>query len=227
VVVVVAAACRGERTAGTVAPTAGTASTTEAAPPQAEQPDASQVLDPAHWTRVAAGSTADAWVEQVLYERAGSAHFFVHVALRNHTARNLGVVLAPFACFYPNQWGPSDTPHRQDINERRLTPKPLDDAARAKLVSAFRAGAASRVPAEGALDYFSEFNASTRADVEAQERGARYVIVVMDGRADATDGTTVERVAADKDDDSTREVTIDAPVPWGTVPASALAVIDR
>jgi hypothetical protein len=185
---------------------------------------------PDRWTRVAHGRMADALVERVLYEKPGAPHFFVHVRVVNRAASDIGVAMGDyFGVVYPNQWGASDTPHRQDIDERRLTQSPLDAATRARLLGDFRRDALPRAPAAlgGSLDYYRDFNASSRADVDAQSHGARYVIFAMDGRLDVTDGADAERIRLTEDDDAAREVTLDVPVEWRVVPAGALVLADR
>lgn len=103
---------------------------------------------------------------------------------------------------------------------------PLDGAARTKLVEDHRAGLLTVVAVGSTLDYYVEFNASGRADVEKQAAGYRYVLVVMDGRLRVTDGSTALQIgppAADSD----RDCAVEAPVAWRVVPAGALVVGER
>jgi hypothetical protein len=206
-----AAACRDP------APAAPVAETRHAQPPDRAE----------RWTRVARSAMAEAFVEKVLYERPGAPHFYVHVRIVNRTAGDLGAALGYWESLYPNQWGASATEHRQVIDEGRMTPPPLDAALRAKIVAEHRRGALPRAAAHAAVDYYRDFNASSRADVEAQSRGQRFVILAMDGRVDVTDGTSVERVTPPPDDDTAREVTLDVPVAWSTIPDGALVFSDR
>jgi hypothetical protein len=202
------------------------------------------------WALVARGRLADALVERVLYERHGATHFFVHVRIVNKTASELGAALGVplvtaasdagpasrttnathnvyFGVLYPNQWGASDTPHRMVVDEARLSPHPLDAATRAAFVGASVRGVTPHVPASGWLDYYRDFNASARSDVDAQSRGHRYVLIVMDGHFDVTDGLEVERVAPPENDDAAREVAIDMPVAWKMVPADSFVLSER
>jgi hypothetical protein len=203
----------------------GTAPATAIAEPEARSLPAPRQVE--RWTRVAHGAMAEAFVERVLYERPGAPHFYVHVRVANRTAGDLGAWLRYWDVLYPNQWGASETPHRQVIDEGRMTPPPLDGALRATVLAEYRRGAMARATAHGVVDYYRDFNASSRADVEAQSRGERYVILAMDGRIDVTDGTSVERLAPPAEDDAAREVTLDVPVTWLAIPAGAIVLSDR
>jgi hypothetical protein len=171
---------------------------------------------------------ADVLVERALYEKPGAPHFYVRVRVVDRTGADLGASTADyFGVVYPNQWGASATPHRQVIDEARLPQAPLDAAALARLLDEHRRGSTARVPAHRSFEYYRDFNASSRADVDAQARGNRYVIVAMDGRLDVTDGAAGERIQLAADDDAAREVTIDVPVRWGVVPTGAVVLSDR
>jgi hypothetical protein len=240
------------RAASEAAPARAATSPASSSPASRASPDsASPALSTAGtsegpWSVIAHGRLADAFVERALYERPGTAHFFVHVRIVNKTPSDLGAALglplvaraagasaphaahnAYFGVFYPNQWGASDTPHRQVVDETRLPASPLDGATRAELVGASMRGATPQVPASGFLDYYRDYTAAARADVETQSRGHRYVLIVMDGHLDVTDGLEVERVAPPSDDDAAREVALDTPVAWKTVPAGAFVLAER
>jgi len=226
---------------------ASSASQAARSPAASSPPAAPAAGADGQWAVIAHGRLADAFVERVLYERAGTSHFFVHVRIVNKTPSDLGAALglalvaqapgaaaaphaarnAYFGVLYPNQWGASDTPHRQVVDEARLPARPLDGATRAELVGASMRGATPQVPAAGWLDYYRDFNASARADVDAQSRGHRYVLIVMDGHLDVTDGLEVERVAPPANDDAAREVALDTPVAWKTVPAGSFVLAER
>jgi hypothetical protein len=178
------------------------------------------------WVPVAHGRMADAFVERVLYEKPGALHFYVHVRVARHAGANLGVALGDyFGVLYPNQWGASPTPNRQVVDEERMTQPPLDDGTRARLLADFQLDAMALVAGGGSLDYYRDFNASSRADVERQSRGYPYVIVAMDGRLDVTDGVEAERIVVS--DDTMREVALDVPVEWRVIPAGAIVLSDR
>lgn len=195
-----------------------------AARPAQETPRSGR--DP-QWASIAKSHQAEVLVERALFERPGEPHFFVHVRIVNETASMLGVDLRSyFDVYYPNQWCTSPIPRRVDINEGRLVPEPLDAVARSKLVADFRAGLLAGIPARGSVDYYRDFNASSRADVEAQSRGYRYLIVVMDGRLDVADDADVERILPPQND-SVREVVLDVPVRWAQVPDGAIVLADR
>jgi hypothetical protein len=181
----------------------------------------------AEWVTIARGRHADVLVERVVYDAPGAAHFSVHYRVTNKTSSVIGVDLRHyFGIFYPNQWGPSRTPRREVIDERRMPPLRLDDITHAKFLFAFRADLLTRIPAHSAVEYYREFNASSRADVDAQARGFPYVIVTMDGWLDVTDDAEVERVLPPTDD-SAREVVLEVPVRWAQVPAGAIIVSEK
>src|SRR5262249_7313980 len=86
------------------------------------------------------------------------------------------------------------------------------------------AGALTKVAAGRSLDYYEEFNASSRTDVDVQSKSSAWVIVTMDGELKIADGTHAERLVPDE---ATREVPIRAPIAWKTIPANAMFVVAR
>jgi hypothetical protein len=191
-----------------------------AAPSTAPSTLATPAPSPDEWVAIIRGAPIAVSVERALYELPGAPHFFVHV--RVSAGPGARVDLRKYhQAFYPNQWGPSDETHRSVIDEMRQTFAPLDDAARARLVADARAGLLAAAP----LDYYVEFNASARADVDAQARGHRYVLVVMDGELLVSDGVSATQVLPPQDD-TAREITVPAPVAWHTVPDGARIVRD-
>ena len=170
------------------------------------------------WTTIARDAGVIVAVEHVLYETAGDPHFFVRV--RIESARGVAVDLRNYhEVFYPNQWGASETPQRTEINERRRVLPPFDPAP---VLADHAAGTLTPIAAGGTLDYYEEFNASGRADVDAQTRGAVFVIVTMDGQLRVSDGKTAERLAPSSD--AAREVAIPTPVVWKSIPAGARTI---
>ena len=190
-------------------------------------PSSGVAVDRNRWAVVGQSHGAAAYVERTLYEKLGEPHFFVHVRVVNLTDAPIGIDLGRYSeVFYANQWGPSTAPHRGAVDEIRGPMPPLDDVARAKLTRSFQLDGLAVAPAHGSVDYYRDFNASTRADVEAQTRGFRYVLLVMDGGLDVTDGTGVDRILPPADD-AAREVAIDMPVPWKEIPPRARVLADR
>jgi hypothetical protein len=183
-------------------------------------------LADARWVTITVARMADVEVERALYEKAGARHFFVHMRVQNRRATPIAVDLRPyFGVFYPNQWGASDSPQRGAVDERRAVPPPLDPTARTKLLADLHAGLLTGIPAHATVDYYRDFNASTRADVDAQSRSSPYVIVAMGGWLDVTDGADVERVLPAAD--PAREVALEVPVRWGQIPGAARVLADR
>jgi hypothetical protein len=172
-------------------------------------------------------AVVDVAVERALFERPRAPHFYVHVRVSNVSGHPVGVDLrARHEVFYPNQWGPSNELHRMSIDERRIPVPPLDAAAQTKILADHRAGRLTVVAAGATLDYYVEFNASGRADVEKQQPGYRYVLVVMDGRLRVTDGSTALQIGPPAADDD-RDCAVEAAVAWRVVPAGAVVVGER
>lgn len=173
------------------------------------------------WRSHAQGALLGVSLEASLYERAGSPHFFVRVRLENRTAAPLGVDLSErWHALYPNQWGRGDERQRTVINERIAVATPLDAAAQARLREAFRRSALALLGPSGSLEYFAEFNASGRAEVERQ--AGRFVLVSMRGELRATDGARVEQLAFDdRHGLRTSDLVVEAPLRWGLVPPGA------
>jgi pimeloyl-ACP methyl ester carboxylesterase len=178
------------------------------------------------WIPVARGGLVTVSVERALYEKPGSAHFFVCVRVTNEAPAEIGVDLrSAHEVFYPNQWGTAPRDHREVIDEGRLVLPPFDAARAASVTGAYRAGALTRIPRGGALTYYVEFNASGPRDVDAQVKSWPWLIVSMDGQLRATDGARAERVTP-PEDDGAREVAMRAPVVWKQVPPGAVVLGD-
>ncbi|MBN1774191.1 MAG: hypothetical protein JXB32_23230, partial [Deltaproteobacteria bacterium] len=127
---------------------------------------------------------------------------------------------------YPNQWGAQATESRQVIDEGRMPARVMDAARCADLRRAFADGALAAVPAGGAAEYYREFNASGRADVEAQATEA-YLFVSLAGQTLVTDGDDCENQTLDwgaAGSAGSSELVLAAPVAWGTVPDGAAVV---
>jgi hypothetical protein len=180
------------------------------------------------WTTIARGALAEVSVERVLYEEPGEPHFFVRVRVMNLGDHEIAVDLRRYhEVFYPNQWGASRNPHREEIDERRMMPEgPLDAAGAQAIREAYRGGGLTSVPPRSALEYYRDFNASGRNAVDEQSRGYPYLLVVIDGQLRVTDGTVAERIDAPSAS-APREVTCPTPVRWERVPRGAIVLRDR
>ncbi|AKU99140.1 hypothetical protein AKJ09_05804 [Labilithrix luteola] len=189
-----------------------------ASPPQRPE------VPPSTWVSVAHGASVDVGVERALFEQPGAAHFFVHVRITNKSDAPVGVDLRNYnEVFFPNQWGASDESHRTVTDERRLVVSPLGAEAKAAIEADYRAGKLTNVQPGASVDYYRDFNASSRDEVGAQAKGARYVLVSLDGQLNVTNGTSAERVVPRPEDDA-RVMAIDAPVEWQRVPSNAVVI---
>jgi hypothetical protein len=175
---------------------------------------------------LARGTLAAVAAEPALYETQGSRHFFVHLRVENLTDRALGVRLSDrWRTIYPNQWGYSATKVRGTVDETRVVHPTLDAAGQAKLAADF--ATLTPIPAHGALDFYAEFNASGRAEVEAQRDTYPFLIVSLDGVLDVTDGRRVDQlrlVWEQGRNATTTDLVIPTPAPWRTIPTAAVVI---
>ena len=158
-------------------------------------------------------------IETVLYEKNDHPNFFVHVELRNQTPYEIGVDLSnKWMVLYPNQWGVSDQDYRTVINERAMAPKELDTQLRAHLIEAFKSTRLTVLPPGKSIDYFTNFNASGRKEIQAAQ--GKFILISIKGQLCFSDGSEVW------DKQPTRDLAIEKPVTWKTVPEDAI-VIER
>ncbi len=173
---------------------------------------------------VSRGTLATVEVERALFTVAGSARFFIHVRLTNTSNAPIGLSFEDYGhVVYPNQWGAHDSDHRDTIDEGRATfpPRggPSDDALRAS----FRAGKTTKVEPKTSVDYYRDFNASTRSDVDAAN--AKHIIVSLGGELLVTDGTRVEGLEPKAPGEA--DFAVSSPVAWQAAPQGARVLQDR
>jgi len=181
--------------------------------------------DTAAWFSLGAAGDLEAAAAQELYEVAGQPHYYVRFRVSNRGARPLGVDLRSYhEVLYPNQWGWSPEAQRSVIDETRAVFPPPTAQRSAELRAAFAAGALTLVPAHGALEFYRDFNASGRADVERDP--AAWLLIALDGQLLASDGEQVLQLRVG-DDEATRMLALPAPLQWRQVPAGAITLSDR
>ncbi len=117
---------------------------------------------------------------------------------------------------YPNQWGGSDLDYRTVINERAMVPKKLDTQLRARLIEAFKSKRLTVLLPGKSIDYYSNFNASGRKDIQATKN--QFILISIKGQLVFTDGNDVWDVQP------SRDLAIKQPVIWKTVPEKAIVV---
>ena len=179
------------------------------------------------WHLLRKGKLATVEVERTLYEKPGHPHFFVHIRVTNDTDRILGVDLRDYwKVVYPNQWGPLSVDHRECIDEGRVDYPPLEQAARDNLLADLRGGKLTTIPAGKVVDYYREFNASGRADVEKALKDQKYLFVSLNGQQLLTDGKHVEQIPCDWEQTETgnTDLIIAAPAPWKKIPDTSRIV---
>jgi hypothetical protein len=153
-------------------------------------------------------------IETVLYESKGHPNFFIHVVLRNQTPYDLGVDLSDSSMvLYPNQWGGSELDHRMVVDEEFLPPKELDTPLRARLVEALRSKRLTVLAPGKSVDYYTNFNASGRKDVQAAK--GKFILISIQGQLVFTNGADVWDVRP------SRDLAIRTPAAWKLIPMNA------
>jgi hypothetical protein len=185
--------------------------------------------DAAAFRPVVRGELAEVEEADHLYERPGSPFFFTRIRITNRAAVAIGVDLREYTqVIFPNQWGGLATPTRLVIDETRLVPVALDALRASALRSAFAASPSPLVRVEpgASVDYYREFNASGRAEVDAVTEP--YVFVSLSGQLLLTDGTRCENLGLDPPATGTLgdAGAFATPIRWGVVPAGAHVVTD-
>ena len=179
------------------------------------------------WKEVARSSCAAVAVERALYRKDGSKDFFVHVRIENLLKRRIGFVAGDrHKVLYPNQWAESALPRRQVISEMRRQQKELSlsEIQRLKEALASDGGSSgvSRLCGGGRFDYFISFNAGGVDKIESVK--SAYIILVMDGFMDFSDGRNVVRLRREMNDSSLAEVALNVPVKLQPLPENARVI---
>jgi len=172
------------------------------------------------WVEFAASDRAVVQIERRLYEQAGNPHFLIRVRVTNRGKRALGIDLRDaWRVFYPNQWGGLEGPERGHIDEEIVEPQALTPALKKRLKADYASKALDAIPAGGSIEYYREFNASGRADIDGTD--SPYLFISIKGQLLLTNGTRVENLLPAAD-----SLYLRLPVAWGTVPGGARVVRD-
>lgn len=130
----------------------------------------------------------------MLYEMEGSSFFFVHMQVRNESDRGIGMDLGEDAGrIGPIQYASLDTPVMQVIDIIAPVPPVASDSLASLATAAFDRGELTIIPPGGAADYYADFNAGGRADIDALD--ARWLMIAYGGWLVATDGGAAEVLA--------------------------------
>jgi hypothetical protein len=184
----------------------------------AAPPSPSPVASP--WFPVLTGQLAAVSVERALYMSAGPAlSIYIHVRIDNRAGSPIWVCLNDYwTTIYPNQWERSQRDHRGAINERRVSHGPLDrDTARMLLATCVN----TRIEVGGSADVYRDFTGS-----DYHPAVGRWMLVALDGRVVATDGTRVDDLVVGDDEASRILVVPAAPLVWRALPARAHVIHD-
>jgi hypothetical protein len=181
------------------------------------------------WFAISASypSLVEVTVERALFERSDQAHFFLHFWVRNLRNKPVSIDLRnKQLLLHPNQWGFSPTNYRQSIDEGRMTKPSPEDQVRQELLMAFEGDQLQPIEPSGAFDFFVEFNASGRRDIEAQAASWPFLIVSMDGELLATNGRHIEWHSLLEDFDTTKtDLVLTTPLLWKTIPEGAQLIL--
>lgn len=171
------------------------------------------------WQLVAESNTLRVEAGRARYTRGGPVGFCVRVRVTNLGDAPLGLDLREKEnTVYANQWGYSRRAWREVIDERRAVRRPLDDADRAALQSAFTSGELTPLPARGATEYLRCIDAPLDM---GQPDGAPFFIVALDGEVRASDGVNATQLVIA---DAWRELALLAPVEAQPLPAGVRAI---
>jgi hypothetical protein len=208
-------------------PTAGDVPVVPVASRRPESPSQQADVSSPSFLEVTRTRLVRAEVARTLHEHPGEASFYVRVRLTNVSPGPIGIELGdPWAVIYPNQWGGSTTPERGVIDEEHLIVKPLTAAQQTELRRRFAAGSLPRIEPGGSLEYYRNFNASARQQLDTER--TPYVIVALDGQVVATDGSVVEQTALDSSGTAApavaTELSLTTPLQWAPIPADALVL---
>ena len=172
------------------------------------------------WQPMTEGTLAAVQVERRLYESTESDHFFIHARLTNLSPQPLGVDLRNYwDVIYPNQWGVHQKDYREVINEQHMIHEPLDTQQKEQLIADYHAGKLTMVKPRQAVEYYREFNASGRPDVDKST--GNYFLLSVDGRVFMTDGNRVEALDCTWNQGASTgcgDLVIPFPVKWGAIP---------
>jgi hypothetical protein len=159
-------------------------------------------------------------VAKTFYEKAGEPFPFVRVRVVNETDAALAVDLRRHLdVFYPRRVSPPVPLATTDDGSFHW--HSLSEAERFRALTGFYRGSLTTIPPHGFTDYYRAVDGLSRAKIVSQSHGKALEELAMDGLLDVTDGTEVERVAADAAVSTTR---LDLPLRWERVPDGAKIV---
>ena len=148
-----------------------------------------------HWTSIVRGTLAEVHMEQALYQHWEDGRFLCHFRITNLAKREIAADFSDYwRVIRPNQWGPSDGPHRQLIDEERVIKDPLDTEMKARIRNRFERGDLVHLQPGMSVDYYREFNGDSHQVVNEKVAGYRYCILSLDGSVSVTDGVMIEEV---------------------------------
>lgn len=152
-------------------------------------------------------------IDKQLYVSDTSDFFYIHVSIKNTSKKALGMDLTnPWHVLYPNQWQFSDTTFRMEINERQIIPEELNAAKTSEISKKYKDNQLTMILPGETYDYYTEFNATKPKDAEISIN--KYLIVAVDGQKFFTDGSKMEQIKCNGDQNVDREVAIKCPIEW-------------
>ncbi len=152
----------------------------------------------------------------------GGNIFFIHIVIKNNSSKEIGIdFTGKLQWIYPNQWGDSDKPYRQSIDERILIPSQLDDLRKEHIIEKFKNKNLIFVHPNDSIEYYTNFNSTGRNEIELGNK--MFVLISLKGELILTDGLVVwqEKEFLDKNLD----LVIRRPVKWHAINKNSLILL--
>ena len=164
------------------------------------------------------GFTAD--VNGMLYTASVSDHFFVRIRVSGPEGSYVDL-RDYWSLLRPIQWSASDEPDLYLIDILSQMPPELTDGYVAEILAARDAGELVKMPAEGFLEYYADFNYGSWVDI--RDLSEAWLHLAVGGWVTAVDGEQVVVVASE---DTFTFNNIPLPALFSEVPEGAVIAVD-
>jgi hypothetical protein len=161
-------------------------------------------------------------MDETLYETPSTGNFLMHFSIVNETDGTIYVDLRDYwQTIRPIQYAGGEMPEMTVIDITSQIPPELTDSLREELTSAADNGSLLTVGSYGQLDYYVDFNAAGRAEIDAL--GVPWLMVAAGGWLNVTDGDTVEQLGPEQ---GFVYLALPQPVSWLDVPTGSIIAFD-